>query len=242
MEPIRLFIGTSANGEDAEAEMVYEYSLRNNTKAPLEITWMRQSHDETSVWGGWNTIMWPTPFSGYRWAIPEACGNVGRAIYTDVDMINFRDIQELWETELNGKPIAARRGKRFGGHEFCVMVIDCAKLAQYISPIYRQKHIPETHVRYINMFSGNNDLVQELDSRWNCHDGDNLEIGEFWHLHYTEMATQPWAPKWFTGTPREHPRQDLVQLWFDMRDEAIENGWSPRISNEKFGDYSIIGK
>lgn len=242
MESIKLFIGTSANGEDSEAEMVYEYSLRKNTKAQLEITWMRQTHDESSIWGGWDTSRWPTPFSGFRWAIPEACGFKGRAIYTDVDMINFRDIKELYEIDLHGKPFSARRGKRFGGHEFCVMVIDCEAAQDYLMPVSRQKNIPETHVRYINSFSGNDDLVQEIDPRWNCHDGDGLSIDNIWHLHYTEMATQPWRPTWFTGSPREHPRKDLVKLWFDMKEKAMSEGWSPRNPNEVFGDYNIIGR
>ena len=91
-DKVRIFIGTSANGEDAEAEMTYEYSLRKNTNREVEITWMKQTHDTSSIWGGWQTERWSTPFSGYRWAIPEACGFEGRAIYTDCDMINFRDI------------------------------------------------------------------------------------------------------------------------------------------------------
>ena len=44
-DAVRIFIGTSANGEDAEAEMVYEYSLRKNASVPIEITWMRQTRD-----------------------------------------------------------------------------------------------------------------------------------------------------------------------------------------------------
>lgn len=47
---IRLFIGTSANGEDTDAEMVYEYSLRKNCSVPIDITWMRQTNDTSSVW------------------------------------------------------------------------------------------------------------------------------------------------------------------------------------------------
>jgi len=43
-DPGRIFIGTSANGEDAPAEMTYEYSLRKNSSAPVEITWMKQTH------------------------------------------------------------------------------------------------------------------------------------------------------------------------------------------------------
>ena len=68
------------------------------------------------------------PFSGFRWGIPEACNFEGKAIYTDVDMINMRDMAELVDLEvLKGKLCLARDGKRFGGKEFCVIVFDCAK-------------------------------------------------------------------------------------------------------------------
>jgi hypothetical protein len=48
---IRLFIGTSANGEDADAEMVYEHSLRKNCSVPIDITWMRQTRMIHLVYG-----------------------------------------------------------------------------------------------------------------------------------------------------------------------------------------------
>ena len=86
---IKLFIGTSANYEDRDAELVYEYSLRRNSSSSLEINWMRLSNQRGSFWSNWNTKGWHTPFSGFRWAVPYLCNFKGRAIYTDVDMINF---------------------------------------------------------------------------------------------------------------------------------------------------------
>ena len=44
-EKVKLFIGTSSNGEDALIEMAYEYSLRKETDRDLEIVWMRQTND-----------------------------------------------------------------------------------------------------------------------------------------------------------------------------------------------------
>ena len=242
-DKVRIFIGTSANGEDAEAEMTYEYSLRKNTDRDVEIVWMKQTRDESSIWGGWNTERWSTPFSGYRWAIPEACGFEGRAIYTDCDMINFRDIGELLDTDLKGKPIAARRGSRFGGHEFCVMVFDCAAFEPYSIPISRMKKIPESHHRMIGNFAGNSDLVEDLDPRWNCWDGENYAVDDIWLLHYTKMASQPWKPKWFKGTAEKHARPELVELWQKMRDEASAAGYvsGNYIPEQKFGEYNIIG-
>ena len=241
IEPIRIFVGTSANNEDAEAEMVLEYTLRKNTTHPLDITWMRQTKDEDSPWGGWQTQRWSTPFSGFRWAIPEVCGYHGRAIYMDVDQLNLRDISDLFSVDLKNHPLAARRGARFGGHEFCVIVFDNERMGDLLMPTARMKPNPDIHHRYIGMFSGS-DYVLDLDPRWNCHDGDGLPIDNIWHLHYTKMSTQPWRPAWFTGKGEEHPRQDLVKLWHDMRAEAVLNGYTPQLSNETFGEYNIIGQ
>ena len=102
---IKMFIGSSSKGEDADIEMAYEHSLRENCSEELTIEWMRQSDDPNSYWGCWQTHTWPTPFSGFRWGIAEFCNFEGRAIYTDCDMINFRDMKELWETDLQGKAI-----------------------------------------------------------------------------------------------------------------------------------------
>lgn len=239
---IKMFIGTSANGEDSDAEMVYEDSLRTHCSVPLDITWMRQTNDKTDFWGGWDTSRWPTPFSGYRWAIPEYCNFRGRAIYTDVDMINFKDINELWNTDLQGNLCAARRGPRFGGHEFCVMLIDCEQMKGAIPPVSRMKHLPESHIRFINYFTGNDDLVTDLDPRWNCLDGDDRDLSDMWILHYTKMETQPWKPNWFKGAlGKEHNRPELVKFWFDYRDRLRAEGRHPNVVNNNV-NYNIIGK
>ena len=47
-DAVKVFIGTSSNGEDAKIEMAYEHSIRKNCSRPVDITWMRQTNDETS--------------------------------------------------------------------------------------------------------------------------------------------------------------------------------------------------
>jgi lipopolysaccharide biosynthesis glycosyltransferase len=159
----------------------------------------------------------------------------------DVDQLNLRDISDLFSVDLKNHPLAARRGARFGGHEFCVIVFDNERMGDLLMPVARMKPNPDIHHRYIGMFSGS-DYVLDLDPRWNCHDGDGLAIDKIWHLHYTKMSTQPWRPAWFTGKGEEHPRQDLVKLWHDMRAEAVLNGYTPQLSNETYGEYNIIGQ
>ena len=242
-DKIRMFIGSSSNGEDSPIEAVYEYSLRKNSSQDIDIVWMKQTNDPTSFWHGFRAYNWPTPFSGYRWVIAEYCNFEGRAIYTDCDMINFKDIAELWNTDMQGKPIAARKGTRFGGHEFCVMLIDCAEFKKYADvPVQRQKTLDTYHQRCIAHFSGNDKLVHELDPRWNCLDGENYKIEDLWHLHYTNMSSQPWRPGWYNGEPTEHPRSDLVELFEDMLIEANDAGYDGQPAEYPPFQYQIIGR
>lgn len=241
---MKIFIGSSSNGEDAPSEAVLEYTLRKNTKRDLEIIWMRQTDDPTSYWHGFQTQRWSTPFSGYRWAIPEYCNFEGRAIYMDEDMMNFRDIGDLFDMDLGPgrRPFAARRGQRFGGHEFCVMVINCKYAKDWLLPVERQRMLPDYHHRCINQFSGDESFVAEMDPRWNCLDGEGRELEDIFHLHWTKMSTQPWKPAWFTGTPEEHPRQDLVKLFWHVLEEAKAAGYQPKIPNTPPIQYNIIGR
>ena len=242
---IKLFIGSSSKGEDKDIEIAYEYSINQNTKEDVQIEWMRQSDDPKSYWGCWETHTWPTPFSGFRWGIPEFCNFEGRAIYTDCDMINFRDMKELWETDLEGKPIAARRGQRFGGHEFCVMVIDCAKMKDLIIPKERLMKISESHQRYIYTFSGQSHHVKDLDPRWNVLDGEDRKFEDMYQLHFTNMATQPWKPGWYTGQPMKHPREDVVKMYYKKVGEAKLAGMQPYTPGKDYptlNEYNIIGR
>lgn len=241
---IKLFIGSSSNGEDATIEAAYLNSIEKHASTDVQINFMRQTNNPTSFWHGWATETWPTPFSGFRWGIAEYCGFEGRAIYTDCDMINYHDMQELMEIDMEGKPLAARKGQRFGGHEFCVTVIDCAAFREYAIPVSRAKTISETHQRMIRKFSGNDDLVKELDPKWNVLDGEDYDLNDIKQLHFTNMATQPWTPGWFTGVTQPHPREDVVQAYNDALAEAINNGYDPEALKPKqqFGSYNIIGR
>lgn len=238
-DPIKIFIGSSSNGEDALIEMAYEYTLRKNTDRDLEIIWMRQTNDTGSFWHGFADQNWSTPFSGFRWAIPEYCNFEGKAIYTDCDMLNFSDIGELIDMEIpDDKMMLARDGKRFGGKEFCVILFDCAKFKS-CTPVEQWKAEPTAHHQFIHMYIQHN-LVGDLDPAWNSHDGD---ITPFKQLHYTHMPTQPWNPTWFTGETEEHPNQDLVDLFWNSVECAEAVGYKREdYIPEGRVEYNIIGK
>jgi hypothetical protein len=240
MGKVRMFIGSSTNGEDAVAEMAYEYTLRKNTKRDLEIVWMRQTKNPDSFWYGFNDIRWSTPFSGFRWAIPEYCNFEGRAIYTDVDMLNFHDIGELFDLPMGEDEwLLARNGTRFGGKEFCVILFDNAKFKDRIQEKEIWKNKRSAHHEFMHFFIESG-LTGDLNPEWNSHDGD---VEPFKILHYTTMATQPWKPRWYTGEGREHPRKDLVDLFWNTVEEAKQNGYKVEdYQNTNNYHYGIIGK
>ena len=77
-DTIRVFVGCDPNNCDLEQMMVLDYSIHKHTSAPVEIVWMQLSRDPESYWysnpetgEGWDTTKWSTPFSGFRWSIPE---------------------------------------------------------------------------------------------------------------------------------------------------------------------------
>ena len=236
---VKLFIGSSANGEDHEAEIAYENSLYAHTTQDIEIVWMRQSCDPSSPFYGWNNTEWATPFTAFRWAIPEICNFKGRAIFTDIDMLNLHDISELYNLDMQGKPLLARYVASRKRHEFSVMLMDCDLMCDKVKPIEMMKTIPDIHQQLTKKFSSER-YTGYLDPRWNCLDGEGLDAKDIWQLHFTRMASQPWKPSWYKGSLEVHTRPDLVALWESYRDKGI--GTSSIPSYEPFGEYTIRGK
>jgi len=208
---IKIFIGTSAHGEDDIAERTLKYSLEKHCSEPLDIVFMRNKSD--GIMGQFDSATWATPFTNLRWAIPSYCNFSGRAIYMDVDMLNLKDISELYNIDLEGKPLATRKDR------LCVIVFDCKKMKTLLDPIEKIK----LESRYGNIiYKKMLNKSKHFDPRWNCLDGENRIIGDIWNLHFTSMPTQPWKPAWYKGLHKPHPRQDLVALWETYRDEMLQ--------------------
>ena len=237
----KIFIGTSPNGEDYIIEAIYEYTLRLNSSTDLEITWMRQSNNKESIFYNWNTRLWSTPFSGFRWAVAEANNFEGKAIYTDVDMINFCDINELFNLDLNGKPFGAKQGSRFGEYELCVMLIDCESCKELIPLAKKYKKKKNAHFEFRKKFCNSN-LITTIDSSWNCFDGEEMDINEIKQLHFTNMPTQPWKPKWYKGKTEEHPRKDILELYQNYLDNEDVKAIIRNKEIPKPIKYKILGK
>jgi hypothetical protein len=251
---IKVFVGCAANGEDAESQAVLEYSLRLHASEPVDIVWMKLSRDPASFWysdgeNGWQTQQWATPFSGFRWAIPEYCKFQGKAIYMDSDMIINADIAELWNKEFQpGKVVIQKNAPG----RLDVSLWNCAEAQNYILPLKRLQQLPNSHARMMNVFASNEKITQTFEDEWNSFDGENHKLEDVKILHYTDMSTQPHLTRaikrlaeaglthWFDGTVVPHRRKDVV-LWFDvMLKEAHAHGFTTNsyIPEVPYGPYN----
>lgn len=255
-EVIKVFVGCDPNNCDLEQMMVLDYSIRKNTSCPVEIVWMQLSHDSNSPWysnqstlEGWRTELWATPFSGFRWAIPELCGFQGRAIYMDTDVIVLCDLAELWKHPKKNDAIVIAKGGKSSAR-LCTCVWDCELAKEFLPPLKEIQEDPKSHQKLMSLLKSQPNLVQSYQDSYNNIDGEGLPIEKIKILHYSDMGTQfshkyalPRLQKigqkhWFDGEVMPHPRQDLVTLFDHYYQEALAAGY--RLENYQinaFGDF-----
>ena len=251
-EPIKIFVGCDPNNCDLEQMMVLDYSIKKHATQPYEIHWMQLSKDPNSFWysdpekkKGWNTQTWVTPFSGFRWGIPAFCNYEGRAIYMDGDVIVLSDIAKLWNHPFNRNSIAVAKGKPLI-NRLCVALWDCNKAKKILPAIDEIKNDPAAHGRLMKLIQKKPKLITPFNDSFNCLDGEDLPISDIRILHYTDIDTQfshkysiprlqsEGTAHWFDGEVNTHWRQDLVQLFDQYYQEALDAGYS-------LEDYRVKG-
>lgn len=252
---IKIFVGCAPSHEDIESQSVLEWSLRKFASEPIDIIWMKLSRDPKSFWysdgkNGWQTQGWSTPFSGFRWAIPEYCNFEGKALYTDSDVIYMADVAELWNQEIKPGKVVIAKGN--GNPRYCVSLWNCAAAKEHIPPVSELKASNVSHQTVRHYFARHKELTQPFEGDWNCCDGEghrNIHDGLVKALHYTDMTCQPQlkhalprlqaagSKHWFNGHVRPHPRPDIQALFDEMLVEAKANGFPPEryAQEEKYG-------
>jgi len=222
-EPIKIFIGS---GEASRLECrVLIYSLRKHSRWPLDIHVFNGTHNAIEV-NDRPPIPAPmslrvkylnvTEFSLYRFLIPALCGQIGRAIYLDSDMLCLRDIGEVFEMSLNAHDLLAKRGDWGLGWALSVILFDCGRCSFDLEHCYDQ--IDRGMYTYEDLASMTPRFLEchplrigELDPRWNVFD-DCREDTRL--IHYTNLLTQPWKTA-------GHPQGEI---WMRYLREAMALG------------------
>ncbi len=253
---IKVFVGCDPNNCDLEQMMVLEYSIRKHTSSPIEIVWMQLSRDPQSFWysnpktgEGWDTSKWPTPFSGFRWAIPEYCDFSGKAIYMDADVVILSDLAELWHHPIENPAIVAAKTNA-DMTRLCTCLWDCSRAKGILAPAEQLRGDSKSHRKMMKLIKENPARVEPYQDSYNCVDGEDLAIEDIKILHYSDMGTQfshthsikrlsaENAKHWFDGDIMLHPRQDLIELFDSYYHEALANGY--QLDNyrvDPFGDF-----
>lgn len=238
IDTIRWFIGTSANGEDLEAEIVAEWSARKHCSLPLEITFMRQA--AKGPWAGWaSSKRGITPFTPFRWGIPAACDFKGRAIYSDTDFIVVGDFAELWRQDIPGVMLLqSPLGKLRTG----CLLFDCEKAKAVVPGFDALKKMDDAHGHMEVFFRNNRHHMKAFDGDWNCIDGGSystLTDARIKALHYSRISSQvhlkhaaarlkaEGRSHWYTGETHPHPRPEMQEMFDGLLAEALAAGYGP---------------
>lgn len=246
-DAIRLFVGTSANGEDAEAEMVLEYTARKYSSLPIDITFMRQA--AKGPYAGWASCASNrTPFTSFRWSPPAMCEYQGRALYTDVDFFFLADLAELWTQPIEGSHVMAMVGPDGKLNNSSCILFDCAKCKGHVPDLPALKAMRDAHAEMLEYFRPRREqLIGSIQGDWNCKAYEKMKPGApvpplnlsgakayhftrievQLHLRYAVPRLQREGAKhWYTGPVYPHPHTELVELYDQLYQEAAAAGYA----------------
>ena len=201
---LRIYVGTDPHQHIAERAL--EASVRANTTQPVEFHWMRYGDPDWN-WGGLDAG-WATPFSMFRWAVPEAAGYQGRAIYLDTDMLALADLTELWEW-----PIPEGRCGMYAGRmstKADVILWDCDMAPRWGRAMFTGRHA-DVRNDGGRVLSG-----CKLPEEWDH--VDRLELNTK-ILHFSKMSIQFWKPyEDRFAYDKPHPDPAAVSIFWEYAD------------------------
>lgn len=246
-DTIRLFVGTSPDGSDYEAEAVASHTARKFSSLPIEITFMRAS--KKGPYSGWKLSTGRTPFSAFRWSIPAMCGFEGRGLYTDVDFVFHGDLAELWTEDIPGVIVTKTSKKPGGKIKTCCTLFDCAKAKGHVGTLEQLRRMDDPQGHYTKYFQGHPHLVNGYQSgNWNAIDDFDLSNPSIKATHYSRIEHQCHLPHaiprlkaqgkshWYAGPVFAHPNADLQKHFDTMLEEAKSSG----LTYESFGYGSDV--
>jgi hypothetical protein len=172
-------------------------------------------------------MSWGTPFSCFRFAVPELCNFEGRAIYLDADQLVLGDIGELWDMA----PASTFGLRSIDWRRTDVSVFDCG-WAGWQQPWWPEiKDMKQKKARvfeYIQLLKFHHALDASLPKEWNDCDGQlySTAPGSVKLIHFTNvLCGQPYKPypnvKYPEKWPHCTPCPEAGELWHQYHKEAI---------------------
>lgn len=229
MDTLHIWVGTDDWQRKAGAERVLEHSIRKRASCPVSIHLMRagdpewpvSEHGDPGTWKlgrpvnqAWPKQGWGTPFSAFRFAIPEMMGFKDRAVYMDVDQLVLGDVAELLYIAMP-KPWVCCHPSMTD-----VSVIECSYFGGPDWPkIEKMKPSGARVFDYCQRLARMGYVSATLPWDWNCRDSNDEWKDSTRLLHFTSVPHQPWRP-YETVKYRPHPKLAWERKWLDELAEA----------------------
>lgn len=231
-DTLHIWVGSDKFQHAAGAEKVLEHSIRKHATCPVQMHWMRSG--DAPLWAAsefgdpgtwklgrpvdhaWPKRGWGTPFSSFRFAIPELMGFQGRAVYMDADMVVLGDVRELLERPLR------RPWTCIDPRITDVSIIDCAAFQSPRWPsISTMKPSGASAGHYVGLLNQLGWIDPTLPPTWNCRDGTHTDgwNSETRLLHFTVVPTQPYRP-YPSVSYQPHPWPRWADRWHAELAEA----------------------
>jgi hypothetical protein len=224
-EPLKILVGSDRWQQAAGAEKVLEHSIKKHATCEVQMVWMRSGdpplfatseHGTPGTWKlgrpvdhAWPKKGWGTPFSSFRFAIPELMGFKGRAVYMDADMIVLGDVKELRDRKLT------RPWTCIDPRITDVSIIDCSYFTDPRWPrIESMRPSGCSAGHYVGLLQQMGWIDPTLSPLWNCRDGVPHDS---WYpssklLHFTTVPTQPYCP-YPSVSYKPHPWPTWSRKW-----------------------------
>ncbi len=241
-ETLRIFVTTCR--PMWRVEKALEYTVHKYCTPPFEVTFLRSGDPEwlTNVdmgiphqdkeaikkAGCWNIGRdhprpytgegWATPFTCFRFTIPELCGFEGRAIHMDADFIVQNDLREIFEMEMT-HPIMSPH------HRTDFMLIDCSRMAEMqmmgMWPSIEEMKVSGDNIEIYRQKLQSYMFIGDAPGEWESWDGKDLTEKSY-SIHYTEMRTQPWKPYPEYFDYPLYPDKNAGYIFWEEYAEALE--------------------
>ena len=245
-DPLRVFVGTSPGGQDAEACVALVYSLRSRASVPVEVEFLCLSRDPDSLCysdqktgEGWATEQWRTPWTALRWVVPELCGWSGRAVYFDCPTVVLGNVAELALAPLRPDAfVLLRRGDASLGT--ACAVFDCARAREHLPPARTMQADVGAHQTVGALLDRHPTLAGSLPGLWGASDSEfaSKARGPAGSVHFPSPLTQPHVrhaqarlsrlgrAHWHDGVRLPHFSDALVQMFEAEYAAALAAGYS----------------
>lgn len=187
---------------------------------------LAKSENSRSLLYGWDSTRWVTPWTAYRWAVPELCDFSGRAVYFDCPTIVFGDIAELASAAMpRGAAVLMHRAGRTLSTS-CI-VFDCAAAGKSLPKVADLKKDVGAHQTVGRLLERRPKLVGPLPGNWGASDWEFARAPRehFESVHFERPHTAPHVPRararlaragkhhWFSGVVLPHYCSILAQAY-----------------------------